>query len=102
MCIGRRNGDVLVVNLLNMLGSNDTHWRDSSISRPPSLNDLPVSFIVKGDVASIGWASPDVDGGRFHELASKAEVENGRTSIHFTLPRLLYWDMLVIRMNPAA
>jgi dextranase len=102
--IGRLNGDLLVINLLNMLGSSDTHWRDSTISRspPPTINDLPVTLFVKGEVASVGWASPDVDGGSFHELPSTIEVENGKTSLRFTLPHLLYWDMLVIKVKPSA
>jgi dextranase len=99
--IARQRDGMTVVHLINLLGSEDPRWRDISISRPdaPQLHDLRVKLLVLKKVRSVGWASPDVDGGRFHVLPfQKLSSKNG-DEVEVTLPELHYWDTLFLETD---
>ncbi len=68
--IARRKNNTTVMHLINLLGSDDAHWRDVQMTRsyPPVLNNLKLKIILPRAIRSAGWASPDVDGGAFHSL----------------------------------
>jgi len=96
--IAKQHDGMTVIHIVNLLGSDDPHWRDISISRPdaPQLHDLRVRLSVLNHVKSIGWASPDVDGGRFHVLPfQRRSIKNG-AELEVTLPQLHYWDTLFL------
>lgn len=97
--IARQKDDMIMVHLINLRGSDDPHWRDISMSRPdaPRLHDLNVKFSLAKPVTSIGWASPDVDGGRYHSLEFHEHTRGQSTEIGVTIPELHYWDTLFIR-----
>jgi dextranase len=96
--ISRQHDGMTMVHLINLLGSDDPHWRDISISRPdaPRLRDLHIKLALSKRVRSIGWASPDVDGGRFHALTFQEHSSEQWNQIEVTLPELHYWDTLFI------
>ena len=91
--------DMTIVHLINLLGSDDPHWRDISLSRPapPQLHSLHLQLDVAKRVRSIGWASPDVEGGRFHPLRFERHSTDHGEEIEVNLPELSYWDTLFIR-----
>lgn len=96
--ISRKRGKIRVIHLINLLGSNDPHWRDIQVARPdaPRLNNLEVSLELPQEIHWAGWASPDIDGGRFHSLAIKKN-SRGANSISLTLPELHYWDCIFLQ-----
>jgi dextranase len=96
--IARRNQDTTMLHLINLLGSNDPHWRDIDMERPepPLLNQVPVKVRLAETIRSVGWASPDVDDGQFHPLPFRAYVESGTQWIEFSVPQLKYWDTIFL------
>ena len=99
--IARRKDDTAVIHLINLLGSNDPHWRDVMMDRPepPSLKNLRVQVLSSGTVRSVGWASPDFDGGQFHSISFHLRKDETATWIEFTVPSLHYWDTIFIGTN---
>jgi len=99
--IARRTEGATVIHLINLLGSNDPHWRDVMMTRPvpPSLENVQVQIAIPGDVTSVGWASPDHEGGQFHAIPFQAYKVGSDTSLEFTLPNLQYWDAVFIQNN---
>jgi dextranase len=97
--IARKRDGMTVVHLINLLGSDDPHWRDISLSRPdaPRLTNLHLRLDLPGRVRSLGWASPDVQGGRFQSLDFVRQPIGSGERIEFTLPDLHYWDTVFVQ-----
>jgi dextranase len=102
--IARQRGSLTMVHLINLLGSDDPHWRDTSISRPdaPQLKDLHLHLTVPGSIISAGWASPDVDSGMFHRLPFTQTTDSSGTHISVVVPALHYWDTIFLEMRSPA
>ncbi len=96
--IVRSKNRTTVVHLINLLGSNDPHWRDVTMTRPepPTLDNLHVTVTISGPVKSVGWASPDYDGGQFHALAFQVHSDSGSQQIEIELPHLHYWSTIFL------
>jgi dextranase len=96
--LARQKDGRTLIHLINLLGSEDAHWRDTQAERPepPTLQQLAVQIAVDADIASAGWASPDVDGGMFHPLAITRGNNHGERYVKLVLPFLKYWDMIVL------
>ncbi len=96
--IARRKDNTTVIHLINLLGSNDPHWRDVMMTRPepPTLQNLQVQVSSPETIRSVGWASPDFDGGQFHSIPFQVRKDGKSTWIEFTLPKLQYWDTIFI------
>jgi dextranase len=60
------------------------------------LGDLKVRIQVDRPVARVWWASPDVDDLSAHILAVSSTVNH----IAFRIPRLAYWDLIVVEYRP--
>jgi dextranase len=99
--IARQRGSLTMLHLINLLGSDDPHWRDSSNSRPdaPQLKDLHLHLTVPGNVVSVGWASPDSDDGLFHTLSFTKTTDATGTHLSLALPTLHYWDTIFLQMQ---
>jgi dextranase len=97
--LSRKCGDLTLMHVINLTGLKDSNWRDSTNSRtaPPKLHDVKASVAMDTSIGSVGWASPDVDGGRFHELPFESKLDGTRFQISFSLPSLEYWDMIVLK-----
>ena len=96
--VTRRKDTTTIVHLINLLGSNDPHWRDVMMTRtePPALENLHVEINFPGTVRSIGWASPDFDGGKFHPIQFRIRTVAGKQQIELDLPHLHYWSTIFI------
>ena len=96
--IARQKEGRTIVHLINLLGSDDEHWRDIHADRPPApfLTNVKVRVDVDYQVSSAGWASPDVDGGRYHPLAITRSSDGGGRYVEVVLPSLRYWDMILL------
>jgi len=99
--IARQHDHITVIHLINLLGSDDLHWRDIAISRaaPPQLDQLHVRLALPKRIHSIGWASPDVDGGQFHTLMIEKRSSGTRDNVELTLPMLQFWDTLFLQTD---
>jgi dextranase len=96
--IARQKGDVTIVHLINLLGSDDPHWRDLGFNRPapPLVKALKVQISSASEVRHVGWASPDVDGGQFHAISFQMSKNGNTHRVEFTLPELRYWDSVFL------
>jgi dextranase len=96
--ICRQQGGRVMVHLINLLGSDDPHWRDIAVNRPapPLLEGLRVRLTSAAPIHSIGWSSPDVDGGKFHALPITTKASERGYEVETTLPKLSYWDTLFL------
>jgi dextranase len=96
--IARRKGGVTMVHFINLLGSDDPHWRDIDFNRPepPLLKTLQVQMASTENIRSVGWASPDFDGGQFHSIPFHIHKSGSTAWIEFTLPELHYWDTVFL------
>lgn len=89
-----------VIHLLNMLSATTNAWRDANANMPaPSIQ---TNFTVKyyygtGTVTGVQIASPDSDRGTFSSLSYTLGSDAGGNYVQFTVPRLEYWDMIVVR-----
>lgn len=100
-CIGRWKGERVVVHLINLLGSSSDHWRDVGADRPdaPLLHQIGIRVYVSQNIISAGWATPDTDGGRFHELHFSNGSTAGGHYVELTVPSLKYWDAIVLKTS---
>ena len=96
--IARQKNDSTIIHLINLLGSSDPHWRDVSMTRtePPLLQNLKLRVSSSKKIQSLGWASPDFDGGKFHPISFRLHKEGDSQWIEFALPMLKYWDTIFI------
>ena len=102
--IARHKKGMTIVHLINLLGSDDPHWRDIKADRPatPLLTNIKVRIYADQNTRTVGWATPDADGGRFHHLSFTTGSEHGQRYMDIILPSLKYWDMLLLQgsVNP--
>jgi dextranase len=96
--IGRQKDDATMVHIINLLGSDDPHWRDLGLTRPepPVLKSLRVQVSSTKKIHSAGWASPDIDGGQFHAIPFEIRHQPDADWIELTLPELHYWDTVFL------
>ena len=96
--IVRRGNGTIMLHLINLLGSNDDHWRDVGMDRPepPLVSNLHIRVRLPQTVHAIGWASPDVEDGQFHSLNFSRQADTGAPWLEFTIPKLKYWDTIFL------
>lgn len=88
-----------IVHLINLLGARGQAWRDEEATFPeaPGRRNLRVRLRLERPAASVGWASPDYDGGKYQPLRFKEGKDGEGRYVEFTLPHLKYWDMVLVR-----
>jgi dextranase len=96
--LARSKNGTSIIHLINLLGSRDPHWRDVEMTRPepPLLQDLRLEIVGALEVRAAGWASPDVDSGKFRPLHFEKKHLNGVAVIQLTIPTLCYWDTIFL------
>lgn len=97
--IARHKKGLTIVHLINLLGSDNPDWRDIQADRPdvPLLTNVKVRIYAAPNTKTVGWATPDANGGRFHPLSFTTGGEHGQRYMDITLPSLKYWDMLLLQ-----
>jgi len=92
-----------VLHLINLMGEKSSDWRDNNADYPAPTSQENVEvryYYQRGAVRRVSWASPDVRGGNSLALPFKTgEDANGRF-VRFTVPRLDYWDIVILRIKP--
>lgn len=83
-----------VIHLVNLVGVGDARWRDPA-SVPVVQERVRLSYQVDDPnaVREVSWATPDQPPGTFQRL----DFTRGDGSVQFELPRLAYWDVVLIR-----
>ncbi|MBB3188141.1 glycoside hydrolase family 66 protein [Microbacter margulisiae] len=91
---GRDMGNTQVIHFLNFTNANSLNWRDANGTQPaPStIANTQVAFSTTKAVKNVWMASPDYNDGTPQTLSFTQS--NG--TVTFTLPSLLYWDMVVV------
>ena len=93
--IVRQKGAYVMVHLINLTGVKRSEWRDDAADypKPPVVRNLQVQVRLPADIRGAGWASPDIDGGRWHELQPMQKA--GAWEV--TIPELRYWTVIILR-----
>jgi len=98
--LARRNDSETVLHLINLAGQKSDQWRDDerNYPEPPTIHDLRVRVLPEHEIGSAGWASPDVEHGKWHELQF---VKDKSGEIEFVIPELHYWTAIIFRPSAA-
>ena len=90
----------LVLHLINLVGEKSSAWRDDHGDYPaptPQANITVTDYIGNATIKGVSWASPDETGGQSHRLAFQPGMDHWGRYVRFTVPRLAYWDMVLMR-----
>ena len=82
------------ISLVNLNGV-DSSWRNRS-ARPTERTDVQLKYYVDKEVQHVHVATPDDALGRAVELPFTQGLDGGGRYIEFTVPRLEYWDLVII------
>lgn len=92
--VGKDLGSKQVISLINFSNVNSLQWRDANgtQSKPKLIISPSFTFTVSKTVKRIWLASPDINQGASQVLTY---TQSGN-QVTFTVPLLLYWDMIVV------
>ena len=95
--ITREKNSYDLVHLINLTGLKRTDWRDDALDypAPPVLHNLHVQVQLPSGVDRIGWVSPDLDEGAWHELMLPTASSAVGHTYDVVVPELHYWTVLV-------
>jgi dextranase len=96
--IFRRVPGAEIIHLVNLIGVNDDLWRNPA-PRPEPQSDVRIRYRLPAGARATGafLASPDLMAGQPAPLPYTAGEDARGPFVEATIPRLEYWDMLVIR-----
>jgi dextranase len=91
---GRTFSNRDVIHLINFTNANSMEWRDNNGTQkePALIEDIALTVKSRGTVKGVWVASPDHMGGVAESLSFTQEGD----AVALTLPRLKYWEMLVL------
>lgn len=91
--VGKDLGSAQIIHLLNFTNANSLLWRDKDGAQAAQtpIKDAQLVLSTTKSVKKLWLASPDKDFGSPVQL--EFTQQNGQ--LHFTLPYLAYWDMIV-------
>ncbi|WP_157278618.1 glycoside hydrolase family 66 protein [Olivibacter sitiensis] len=94
---GKHVGSRDVIHLINFVSASHMEWKDynGTQAEPVQLSQLQLQIGVNGSVKKVWWASPDVDKAKSNAI----DFEQQGGTISLQLPKLKYWDMIVIEYN---
>ncbi len=96
--IARRGRDFEAISLINLMGITSPEWNGLLLADPTPLDELRVRYQTDQRVQRVWLASPDFASPQ----ATLLDFEPGRDTrgnyIEFTIPRLEYWDLIVLEL----
>jgi dextranase len=98
--IFRRTPEAEIVHLVNLVGVDDDLWRNAATPPDPQTGVRIRYRLPPGSRATgLFVASPDLDGGGGppNPLPYTTSDDASGSFVDATIPRLAYWDMVVIR-----
>ena len=84
-----------VVHLLNFIKANSVSWRDldGTMPTPQTVENLTITIGGQGNkIKNVWYASPDV----YNGIPQNLHFSQTGKEVTFTVPKLQYWDMIVI------
>lgn len=92
-----RAGDSFeTISLVNFMGVEETEWNAPTNTPPTPFSNLDVTVAVDQAVSAVWVASPDSEVS-MNAVNLPYTVENG--ILHFTLPELNFWSMIVVEYS---
>ncbi len=97
--IARERLGYTMINLVNLIGVSAS-WKDDQGAPPSVLTDITIelSSVSPRSIECIHLASPDFKQGR----AVLLDFERTTNSMKFMIPRLDYWDLIVVKTKGGA
>ncbi len=92
-----------MLNLINLIGESSIDWRDNTGTYPAPTAQSNVSvkyYYGSGAINSVQLASPDFNGGAISNLNYTTGSDSGGKYVNFTVPSLMYWDMVLVQARP--
>ncbi len=88
-----------VLHMINLLGLNDTSWRDTYAAKlaPKKAKNISVKYYYNGEIESLWLASPDQNNGVSRKLSWREGEDSVGKYIDFVVPSLEYWDMIYMK-----
>ena len=96
--IFRHAPDAEIVHLVNLIGVNDDLWRNAA-PPPETQTDVRIRHRLPAEsqATAVYVASPDLQGGLPLAIPFTSAEDTTSPYVEATIPRLEYWDMVVIR-----
>lgn len=97
-------GSVQILHLINLTGASLPAWRTHK-EAPPATGPITVEapLLAGRSPDAVYWASPDGQLGGLAKLPFQVHHKPaGQGTVRFTVPRLQYWDMVVILYQAGA
>uniref|UniRef100_UPI0035E45CB9 glycoside hydrolase family 66 protein n=1 Tax=Thermoflexus sp. TaxID=1969742 RepID=UPI0035E45CB9 len=94
--ITRQGGGFETISLINLSDIPSPEWNRLSPMPPTPLNELRVRYHTAREVKRVWLASPDFATPRAMLLEFESGQDTRGNYIAFTVPRLEYWDLIVI------
>jgi dextranase len=93
--VPRRIGPYDTLHLVNLVTLDD-QWRNAK-QLPPIQTNIRLRYYVDGTIDGVYVASPDFDFGRATSVPYASGQDPRGRYVEFTVPRLVYWDMVYLR-----
>ena len=95
---GKGNKDI--IHFINFVKANSMGWRDANGTQtaPDTLLNIQITAGVAAKVSRVWLASPDFEDGSPEDLSFTQQND----SVIFIIPKLNYWDMVVIEYSDGA
>jgi dextranase len=94
--VPRRIGPYDMLHLVNLV-TVDELWRNAA-ETPPLQTDIRLRYYTGDDtIDGVYLASPDFDFGRTSPLAYSSGQDERGPYVEFTVPQLVYWDMVYLQ-----
>lgn len=92
--VGKKMDNRQLVHLINLSQAVNQDWRDVDGNQPEPqwIEQADLSLKVSTPVEKIWMASPDINGG----MPQAIEFEQHPSGVSFVLPKLKYWNMIVV------
>lgn len=94
--ITRQGEGFETISLINLLDISNPEWNGLLLADPTPLGNLRVCYQTEQEVKRVWLASPDFANPQAMDLDFKPARDSQGNYIEFTVPRLEYWDLIVI------
>ncbi|MFO7597062.1 MAG: glycoside hydrolase family 66 protein [Desulfocurvibacter africanus] len=99
----RRKQGYDILHLINLVGVENEFWRDRTPT-PEFQENVGLRYYAESpeEIGAVWLASPDYDAGKAEQLEFSTGQDESGGYIAFSVPRLDYWDMIVMERGASA
>lgn len=97
-CFAKADGMREIYHFINLIGT-DSGWQDKDQTKkvPKYQKNLKVTIHTSFPAKEVSFASPDADDLTIQTLFFETGTDDQGDYLTFTLPKLVYWDMIFLR-----